>query len=264
MLGLRKPVLVGTIFYAGQRLVRGGRLKFDRSRAEELIARQQELAERTGVECMLDVVLLSTREVAPYIDFVAGVTDAPFAAGAAREEVRAAAARYVAEVGLQERYLHSSLSLLSGNPGKEVRLLGELGIRSALLLVHSEREGERVRQAEALVELVSPHLPHLAVDLGMVSLGEAMRVLREGMEIRRLLGVEVGCAPSNATHLVRERVAAACGSMGFTGFDAAIHGISAMYCDFLLYGAIEHAPWIFPAVAGALSLTRGRSRGFPF
>ncbi|NOZ82505.1 MAG: hypothetical protein GXN98_01615 [Euryarchaeota archaeon] len=262
--GEAAPVLIGTIFYTGQRLLKGGRREFDRAAAERLIAQQAELAELTGLSSMLDLVLLSPEEVQVYIDFVAEVTDMPFAAGAAREELRLAAARYVAEVGLQRRYLHNSLSLLSGNPG-EAEQLAELGVRSAILLLHSRRHGERLEQAERLVKLASrAGLRELLVDLGIVSLSGMQKVLEEGLQIRQALGVKVGCAPANATHLAREAVERLGGSTSFVGLDSAVHGVAAMYCDFLMYGAIEHAPWIFPAVAGVRALASERSTESPF
>jgi len=246
------PVLVGTIFYAGQKLLRGGRRSFDRKAAAELVARQERLAELTGLSCMLDLVLLSPGEVSPYIDFVAEVTEVPFAAGAAKSELRLKAARYVAELGLQERYLHSSLSFFSGDPAQEAGMLAELGVRSTILLAHPEY-GSRLEQAKRLVELArTAGMRGLMADLGVVHIGELREVLEEGRRIRHELGVSVGCAPANATHMLREKVESLWGSSGFAGFDSAVHALAALHCDFVMYGAIEHARWIFPAVAGVM------------
>jgi tetrahydromethanopterin S-methyltransferase subunit H len=41
------------------------------------------------------------------------------------------------------------------------------------------------------------------------------------------------------------------GKIGFVGVDSAAHAIGVLWNDFLLYGPIESAPWMFPAVATA-------------
>jgi len=50
-------VLIGSLFHEGHKIVEDRKLGlFDRRRAERLIRVQEEMSEKTGLPCMLDVV----------------------------------------------------------------------------------------------------------------------------------------------------------------------------------------------------------------
>jgi len=93
---------------------------------------------------------------------------------------------------------------------------------------------------------------NLIADTSVMSIPSAPFSFLGSRRIKEELGIPVGCAPSNGTDLVKKTQEGMWGKPGFTGVDSAAHAIGAVFWnDFLLYGPIESAPWMFPAVATA-------------
>ncbi|HDI01205.1 MAG TPA: tetrahydromethanopterin S-methyltransferase subunit H, partial [Candidatus Bathyarchaeota archaeon] len=87
--GKNPTVLIGTIFYHGHKIVRDpNEGVFDVGRAEELIAMQEELSDRTGNPCMVDVLASSPRAMVRFLDFVADRTDRPILIDGTTAKVR--------------------------------------------------------------------------------------------------------------------------------------------------------------------------------
>jgi len=94
-------VLIGSVFHKGHRLVKDHkRGTFDRREAERLIKAQDEISERTGLPCILDVVGETVEAFRNYIDFVVEVTDAPFFINGPNMAVRVSAVEYAKQLGL--------------------------------------------------------------------------------------------------------------------------------------------------------------------
>ena len=75
-LGELPTVLIGSLFHEGHKIVKDRKLGiFDKRRAERLIKVQEEMSEKTGVPCMLDVVAENPEVLIKYIDFVSEVTE---------------------------------------------------------------------------------------------------------------------------------------------------------------------------------------------
>jgi tetrahydromethanopterin S-methyltransferase subunit H len=97
-------VLVGSIFYEGHKIVKDRSSGvFDRAEAERLINVQEEMSDKTGVPCMLDVVGENSKALTKYIEFAANITDSPLLINGPSASVRVEAANYVREVGLQNK-----------------------------------------------------------------------------------------------------------------------------------------------------------------
>ena len=71
-------VLIGTIFYQKQNIVKNPKEGvFDKQKAEELIKKQEELSDITGNPCGVDIVCTSFESGCKYINFVSEMTDTP-------------------------------------------------------------------------------------------------------------------------------------------------------------------------------------------
>lgn len=254
--GENPTVLLGTIFYTGHKIVgKRKRHEFDRGRAEELINRQETLSDETGVPGMLDIVALYPEEIKSYIDFVTGVTDMPFSIDIWKLEPKLAAANYIAEQGLIDKAVYSSIAPWSEDIEREVRELRELGIKSAIIVCFSADDKTTAGKVKALESLLpwaeKAGVVNALVDTSVLSVPAAGFSFQANRLIKEKFGLPVGCAPANGTDMwkmPRERW----GKLGFAGVDSAAHAIGVpLWNDFLLYGPIESAPWVFPAVATA-------------
>ncbi|MFQ5815646.1 MAG: tetrahydromethanopterin S-methyltransferase subunit H [Candidatus Hydrothermarchaeaceae archaeon] len=258
--GENPTVLLGTIFYTGHKIV-GKRKKceFDRKRAEELINRQETLSDETGVPGMLDIVALYPDEIRVYIDFVTSVTDMPFSIDIWKLEPKLAAAHYIAEQGLADRAIYSSIAPWSEDIEREIRELRDLGIRSAIIVCFNAEDKTTAGKVKALEDLLpkaeEAGIVNTLVDTSVLSVPAASFSFQANRVIKERLGLPVGCAPANGTDMwktPKERW----GKMGFAGVDSAAHALAVPFWnDFLLYGPIESAPWMFPAVATADVIT---------
>jgi len=125
-------VLVGSLFHEGHKIVKDKvRGRFDRKSAERLINVQEEMSERTGNPCMLDIVGETTEALIKYIDFVSEVTDIPFLVNGAEASVRVSASRYAVEVGLQDRVVYNSINYTLTED--EIKSIREIGLKAALV-----------------------------------------------------------------------------------------------------------------------------------
>jgi tetrahydromethanopterin S-methyltransferase subunit H len=107
-------VLVGTIFYNKHHVVKDEmKGEFDRVEAERLIKVQEEFSEKTENPHMIDVVGSTVEAFCRYLDFVAGVTQAPILMDGITPGVRIAALDYVRDHGLTDRIVYNSLLLIT-------------------------------------------------------------------------------------------------------------------------------------------------------
>jgi len=125
-------VLIGSLFHEGHKIVKDiKRGIFDKKKAERLINLQEDMSEKTGVPCMLDVVGESSEAIIRYIDFVSEVTDVPFLINGSEASVRLSAAHHVVNIGLQDRAIYNSINYTFRK--EEMEALKETGLNSAII-----------------------------------------------------------------------------------------------------------------------------------
>jgi tetrahydromethanopterin S-methyltransferase subunit H len=125
-------VLIGSVFHKGHRLVKDYKSgAFDRKSAERLIKAQDEISEKTGLPCMLDVVGETAEAFRSYIDFVGEVTGAPFFVNGPNMSVRVSAVEYAKELGLLDRVVYTSINYTLAE--QEIAAIKNTGIRTALV-----------------------------------------------------------------------------------------------------------------------------------
>ncbi|HDJ26170.1 MAG TPA: tetrahydromethanopterin S-methyltransferase subunit H [Candidatus Bathyarchaeota archaeon] len=250
--GKNPTVLAGTIFYHGHKIVKDPEKGvFDEQKAEELINLQEELSDKTGNPCMVDVMASSPEAMVRYLDFVAEHTEKPILIDGTTAPVRIAGLEHAAEVGLLDRLIYNSLS--PGFSQAEVAKIQEKGLKCAILLALNIRDFTTAGRIKAVKELLTvaeqhgvekPLIDTCVMDIP--SLGMACKAL---LQLKDELGLPVGCSPHNAidtwrglkTKMGKEAKRPCMAS-------AAVMAV-AVGADFVLYGPIGAAKYIFPAVA---------------
>jgi tetrahydromethanopterin S-methyltransferase subunit H len=265
-------VLIGSVFHKGDQLLEERKQgRFDRERARERIGIQERLSRETGLPCMLDIVANSGEEFKAYIDFVAEVTEVPFAIDAWKLKPRLEAARYVRELGLLDRMLYNSFTVWSEDLEREAGEIGEIGVRHLVLVPFDDQDlmpSGRVTGLRRLMKaLEGVPLESVLVDTSVMNVPATGICCLANYRIKEEFGLPSGSAPANGSYMWKE-ARDKWGKEGFGGADAAVHSIaSLLWHDFLFYGPLTGAPRIFPAVAAAnailATIRYGIGQGLP-
>ena len=111
-LGENPTVLIGSVFYHKQKSLdfKEETGEFNRAEAEKMIKVQEEFSDKTGLSCMLDVVLPSKKWMSRVLDFMTSVTDVPLLIDAASADIRVAALDYAKQSGFLENCVYNSLN----------------------------------------------------------------------------------------------------------------------------------------------------------
>lgn len=264
--GVRPVVLVGSIFYHGHKIIIDeNEGEFRQEDAEKLIRAQEEIAERTGNPCMLDVVGATPKALQRHLEFAASVTDMPLLIDGTTAEVRLAGATYAAEAGLSGRVLYNSIQ--PEIPDEELKAIGEAGLDSAVILAYHLMDFTakgRFDAVEALLPRVQrAGIRRLIVDLCVMDLATLGQACGAMYDVKDRLGLPAGGGVHNAVAMWRGLKT----KMGKGAYSPCVASAAAsavaMGADFILYGPVEDAEHVFPAVAmvdtalSQLSIERG-------
>ena len=256
--GENAPLLIGNMFQKGDILLENRKeRKFNKSGAEERIREMERITQETGVPGMVAMVANTPDEMKTYVDFFISVTDMPFAIDIWAEKTRVAAARYIAELGIQDRVLYNSITPWDKDIEGQVAELKELGIKHIVIQVFDEEDkgpNGRIKSLQKMLPLVERgNFESILVDTSVMSLPFTAFSLVANRLIKQQFGLAVGCAPSNGTYMWKKSVGEE-GASKFPAVDAAIEAITAMGSDFIFYGPMTGTSRVFAAVAATTSL----------
>ncbi len=256
--GENPPLLIGNMFQKGDVLLESRKeRKFNRSAAEERIQEMERISQETGVPGMIAMVANTADEMKAYIDFFISVTDMPFVIDIWMQKTRLAVARYIAELGIQDRVLYNSITPWDEDIEGQVSELKELGIKHVVIQVfdtEDKRPTGRVKSLKRLLPLVEQGgFKSILVDTAVMNLPTTAFSLAANHLIKKEFGLPVGCAPSNGTYMWRKSVSDEVKSR-FPAIDAGVHAVTALASDFLFYGPTTGTSRVFPAVAAASSM----------
>jgi tetrahydromethanopterin S-methyltransferase subunit H len=266
--GENPTVLIGSIFYQKQKSLgfNDSDGSFNRAECEKLVKVQEEFSDKTGLPCMLDVVLPSEKWIARVVDFVASVTDAPILLDTVSTAARLAALDYMKEAGLRSRCVYNSFSPESKKV--EFDKARETRLEAAILLAYNRRDmtsrgritSIRQLQLQATENGVTKALADACV-LDVPTLGIAFKTI---FDVKNDLGIPAGCGAHNAIATWRG-LKTKMGREAVEPCTAAADTLTiAAGADFVLYGPVEGAPYVFPAAAmvnaafGQLLIEEGR------
>lgn len=256
--GENPPLLIGNMFQKGDLILENRKDgKFNRKAAEERIREVEKMSRDTGVPCLIAMVANSEEEIKGYIDFFTSATEMPFAIDIWQQKTRLAAARYIAQRGLQSRVLYNSITPWDEDIPSQVSELKELGIKHVVIQVFDpgdKRPTGRVKSLKSLLPVVEKgNFESVLVDTAVMNLPATIFSLLANTLIKKEFGLPVGFAPSNGTYMWR-KAAKEQDKHKFPAIDAGAHAIAALASDFLFYGPLTGTGRVFPAVAAASSM----------
>jgi tetrahydromethanopterin S-methyltransferase subunit H len=246
-------VMIGSIFYKKDKIVKDENQGiFDRERAEELIAKVEEVSDRTGLSAMLDVVCTNSKNAEKYLNFAADATTMPILIDAVSEEAAITGLNRAKQLGVIDRTILNSL-----NPETEdavYKKIKDVGLESAIALIYSTRaiisSNERINILNRIMpKMDSAGIRNILVDtvvLDIPTLGLACKAI---YQVKNQFGYPAGCGAHNAIESwgalkkkKDDRLTLSC-SLIINGLPIAIGA------DFVLYGPIKTAEHMFPAIS---------------
>jgi tetrahydromethanopterin S-methyltransferase subunit H len=256
--GENPTLLIGNMFQKGDIIVESRKeRKFNREMGAQYIREMEQLSQETGVPGLVAMVANTPDEAKTYVDFFVGVSNMPFAIDVWKQKTRVAAARYVAELGLQDRFLYNSITPWDEDIEGQVAEIKDMGVKHVVIQAFDmEDKGPegRVKSLQKILPLVEKGgFETIMVDTAVMSLPFTAFALKANRLIKEKFGLPVGCAPSNGTYMYR-KAAGDEGRSRFLAIDAAIQAITSMGSDFILYGPMTGSNRIFSAVAAAHSV----------
>ena len=253
--GLLPTVMVGSIFYLGDKIVTDRREgRFDKREALRVLEAEREASLGTGNPRIIDINGESGDTLVRYIDFVAEETEAPFMIDGVGAEARITASKHVADVGLVERAVYNSIS--SDTKPEEIEVIAQTGLKSAVLLLFNKRmptvegrldmlngtagEGGLLKMAEAA------GIDKPLVDTTVLDAPDIGPVAKAVYLVKKDYGLPAGCGAHNAVDKWRQRKTLDDVTQLIGNSVAHTFPIT-MGADFMLYGPIGNAPEMYTA-----------------
>jgi tetrahydromethanopterin S-methyltransferase subunit H len=256
--GQNAPLLIGNMFQKGDTLIESRKeRKFNKKEAQKCIQEIERLSLETGVPGMVAMVANTPDEIKTYVDFFISVTDMPFAIDIWVQKTRVAAARYIAELGLQDRVLYNSITPWDEDIEGQIAELKELGIKHVVVQVFDMADKGpkgRVKSLQKMLPMLEKgNFESILVDTAVMNLPFTAFSLVANRLIKQEFGLPVGCAPCNGTYMWRKS-AGEKGKSNFLAVDAAIEAVASMGSDFIFYGPTTGTRRVFAVVAATTSL----------
>jgi tetrahydromethanopterin S-methyltransferase subunit H len=261
--GENPTVLVGTIFYAGDKLVNDPKKgDFEKKPAVKQLSIQDELSDLTGNPCLVQIFAESSISMHNYIDFVSEHTDSPFLIDSTDPAVRVAGLQHAEEVGLIDKAIYNSINLSISQ--EEQDGLRELQHEAAIVLAFNPQDpsiaGRRAILEDGALNL-EKGLIELSSELGVTKplIDTATTAMGAGagpaaaftLVAKTLYGHPTGSgihnAPSSWAWLRKYKKE---NKEAFRHCDISSNiMIQMLGADFILYGPIKNAELVFPVVA---------------
>ncbi len=245
--------LIGSIFWLGQKMVQDANKGiFDPKEAENLINNLQMWGDITGIPFAFDIVGTTEEAFEKYLPFVADRSDAVLMLDAMSPRTRMAAADLAKKMGLQDRCLYNSI--YKGVTDMELTKLKDSGIKASVVLADNPKDNSLdgkmkvLEEALALADkagitkpLIDTAIPAFAPDMGT-----AVRAIHY---VKEKFGHPTGLGTGNVVTTmgwVKANVAKEFRKGCTTATNAIIQTVGA---NWLMFGPVEQADWVFPAVA---------------
>ncbi|HUO77510.1 MAG TPA: tetrahydromethanopterin S-methyltransferase subunit H [Thermodesulfovibrionales bacterium] len=252
--GENPPLMISSMFHNKDKIVQDRKGNFDRQRAKEIIKKQEELSAMTGIPGMVAMVANTPEEAKIYIDFYLETTDMPFGIDMWVAEQRAKATEYVAQLGVQNKFLYNSITPWDKDIKGQVQRLKDLGIKHVVVQAFDDQDQSpagRLKSMESILAQGADAFDTIIVDTSVMNLPSTSFSLIANRIIKEKHGLPCGGAYSNGTHMWHE-IKNQWGLDGFKAMDAVVQGMaSALWSDFNFCGPAITAPRVFPAVASA-------------
>jgi len=259
--GENPAVMIGSIFYKGDKTIKDEKTgDFDKERAKDLIAKTEDLSNRTGIPAMLDVVCTYPEATEKYLEFAADATRMPMLIDAVSEDAAINGMDYAKRLGIIQRTVLNSI-----NPETKdlvYKKAKEVGLEAAIALTYSTRaiisSKERVKLLETLIpKMQTAGIKKILVDtvvMDIATLGLACKAI---FEVKDKYGYPAGCGAHNAISSWKSLKEKKDRLLTLVCSSVANSLPFAIGADFVLYGPIGEADCMFPAI-GLISAAYGQ------
>ena len=250
--GENPTVMIGSLFYSGQKIVKDEKEGiFDEKQAEMIIKDAEEQTDKTGLPSMIDLVAQTVKAAEKYLDFVAEKTEMPILLDCPSEEVCIEALQYAKDQGIMKRIVVNSLT--PHTTEKLYQKLKEVNCESAVLLLYSTQALVSSDKRLVLEKLVSKAeavgIKNILIDtvvLDIATLGLATKAI---YQIKNLYGYPTGCGAHNAIATWKGLKKKFVKKAAIVSLGVANALPVALGADFVLYGPMENAKYIYPSIA---------------
>lgn len=250
--GERPTVLIGSLFFPGHRIVCDPEKGlFDEEKAKALLSKEEELSAAYGNPRFIDVMGDTTEALIRYIEFVAAHTSSPILVDSPSQTVRLETVKHFARSEVMSRLIYNAIA--EDHSDEELSLLRECGMKSAVILVFSTKALKPEVKIKLLKEKLLPAaesagIENILIDTGALDMPGLSWSAVAISEVKENLGYPTGCAPANAL-CTWDKMRAEGTAVFQVAASAALALTKAEGADFILYGPMQNAPWVYPAVA---------------
>ncbi len=257
--GERPPLLVANMFQRGDKLLSDRKnANFDRATATARIRELEQMVAETGIPALVGLVAPSLKEMKAYTEFYLETTNLPFGIDTWTQQARMQAAQYVAELGVQDKFLYNSVTAWDKDIPGQVAQLKDLGIKHVVIQAFDMEDKHatgRVKSLRALLaEVERGGFDSIIVDTSVMNLPATSISLVANRLIKEEFGLPCGLAPANASYMWKDALTKF-GKEFFRGADAGLHALSTiLWSDWIIYGPMSGTQRIFAAVAAATTL----------
>lgn len=252
-------VLIGSIFYRGHKIIKDAQKGiFDEAEAKRLLDQEAALSEETGNPRIVDVLGDTVEALTRHAEFVLKNTDTPILLDSPSPEVRIGALKNFAnDSAAIERIVYNSIE--ENYMEEEITTIKECGVKAAVLLAFSKKHLKPSKRldllsgddgkTEGLINVAKrAGIEKFLIDPGVLDVASSSWTTIAIHDIKEKFGYPGGCASSNALYLwkkMREK-----GSPYFQVAGGSVFTFPVTQgADFILYGPIANAPWVYAAVA---------------
>ena len=173
--GLIPTAMIGSIFYAGDKLVLDAKSgTVDKKKTEAILENVSETSMKTGIPNILDIVAETPQAMREYVAYLGDLTDMPLMIdGSGSLEVNLAGLETANELGLIERTILNSIG--PEDDESVYQKVVSLGLKTAMLLAFNSEamasSSKRVELAKILIERArKAGLQNVMVDTGVMDL----------------------------------------------------------------------------------------------
>ena len=253
--GQLPTLLIGSIFYSGQKILRDQRSGlFDRKKAEELLNEEEAISLRLGNPRVLDVCGSTVEAMVCHIDFVSEKTESPFLLDCPTSKIGVGALKHVGEVGLSNRAIYNSINYETNQ--EELLALKDAEVKSAILLAFNHKyptvrgriavlKGD-YEKAGLLKISEESGIEKPLVDASVIDIPDIGSASKAIQMIKEEFGIPAGCGPYNSIEMWRKRGKLKPNMHLMSKIVSHTMPIT-LGANFLLYGPIEKAAEVYPA-----------------
>lgn len=252
------PVLIGTMFYQGQRLIdHNDPTKFNEEKALKRISKHFQLSGQYKIPALIEISADTPDAMVKYLDFYLDHFKPPFVLGGTID-ARISGVNYLYEKGYnREDFIYNAISNLKNQ--KEIDLFKKSLIQTVVILILASPNMTSTQRFSYITDKNQPNnesifnrlkklgIERIWVDGGIINIESLVHVLETQKIISTSLNIPVGTAPNlflfkyssprlNIKFHTRYR-------------RSSIMFIASWYSNFIFYGAIEDATECFASAA---------------